>query len=140
MELQFVAFSIGEEEYCIDISKVREVKEMLPITRVPQAPDDVEGIVNLRGQVIPIVNLKKKLGYYGENSQDDKIILVELENEIVGFIVDDVSDVITIEEKEIERPSGILGLSTQYIKGIAKKDDRLLLILDLDKISSLKHF
>ena len=63
MELQFVAFSIGEEEYCIDISKVREVKEMLPITRVPQAPDDVEGIVNLRGQVIPIVNLKKKLGY-----------------------------------------------------------------------------
>ena len=140
VELQFVAFSIGNEEYCIDISKVREVKEMMPITKVPQAPDDVEGIVNLRGQVIPIVNLKKNLGYYEENSLDNKIILVELENEIVGFIVDDVSDVVTIDEKEIEKPPGILGASTHHIKGIVKKEGRLLLILDVDKISSLKGF
>jgi len=134
MELQFVAFRIGNEEYCISVSRVREIRETLPITRVPQAPDDVEGIANLRGQVIPIINLKKKLGYYEEISPNSKIILVELGDEIVGFVVDDVSDVITIEEEEIEKPSSLLSTSGHYIKGIAKKDGKLLLILDLDKI------
>jgi len=136
MERQFVAFKIGSEEFCIDISRVREIKEMMPITNVPQAPDDVEGIVNLRGQVIPIINLKKVLGYYDDSDLNDKkIILVETDSEVVGFIVDDVSDVVSLSEEQIESvPSVISSHRGHYLRGIAKKDERLFLVFDLGKM------
>ncbi|WP_148882159.1 chemotaxis protein CheW [Thermococcus aciditolerans] len=142
MERQFVAFTIGSEEFCIDISKVREVKEMMPITKVPQAPDEVEGIVNLRGQVIPIVNLKKVLGYYDDNDlSDKKIILVETGNDVVGFIVDDVSDVVSLSEEQIESVPSVIGSHQgHYLRGIAKKDERLLLVFDLSKIINTDSF
>ncbi len=139
MELQFVAFTIGSEEFCIDISKVREVKEMMPITKIPQAPEGVEGIVNLRGQVIPIINLKKILGYYDDNAlSTKKIILVEMESDVVGFIVDDVSDVVSFSEGQIESVPSVVGnYQGHYIKGVAKKGDRLLLVLDLSRLSGM---
>ncbi|WP_297419186.1 chemotaxis protein CheW [Thermococcus sp.] len=137
MEHQFVAFTIGSEEFCMEISKVREIKEMMPITKVPQAPKEVEGIVNLRGQVIPILNLKKILGYYEEGSiKDKKIILIDNGNDIVGFVVDDVSDVVSLSEEQIEKvPRALESQQSQYLMGIAKKGDRLLLILEPDRFS-----
>lgn len=142
MDMQFVAFTIGSEEFCIDISQVREIKEMMPITKVPHAPEGVEGIVNLRGQVIPIVNLKKVLGYYEDgDASDGKIILVETGSDVVGFIVDDVSDVVSLSGENIESvPHVINSHQSHYIKGIAKKDERLLLVLDLSKIANESSF
>jgi purine-binding chemotaxis protein CheW len=139
-EVQVVAFMVGSEEFCLDISKVREIKEMMPITRVPNAPDFVEGVINLRGQITTVVNLKKLLGYYEEDADlsKKKIIIAEVKDEIVGIIVDSVSDVITLTDEQIEQPPKTLAsrVDIRYIKGIAKINDgeRLLIMLDLDKL------
>lgn len=138
-EIQVVAFRVGNEEFCLDISKVREIKEMMPITRVPNAPEYTEGVMNLRGQITTVVNLKKKLGYYDDEPLDDKkIILAEVKGEIMGIIVDAVSDVVTLTEEQIEHPPKTLisRMDTRFIKGIAKinNGERLLIMIDLDKL------
>jgi len=138
-EIQVVAFKVGNEEFCLDISKVREIKEMMPITRVPNAPDFIEGVINLRGQITTVINLKKLLGYYGdEDLSRKKIIIAEVRDEIVGIIVDDVSDVLTLTEDQIEQPPKTLAsrVDVRYIKGIAKINggERLLIMIDLDKL------
>ncbi|NJE61476.1 chemotaxis protein CheW [Thermococcus sp. 21S7] len=139
-EVQVVAFMVGSEEFCLDISKVREIKEMMPITRVPNAPDFVEGVINLRGQITTVVNLKKLLGYYepDDDLSRKKIIIAEVKDEIVGIIVDSVSDVITLTDEQIEQPPKTLTsrVDIRYIKGIAKinEGERLLIMLDLDKL------
>lgn len=131
---------VGNEEFCLDISKVREIKEMMPITRVPNAPDFVEGVINLRGQITTVVNLKKLLGYYDidEDLSKKKIIIAEVKDEVVGIIVDAVSDVITLTDEQIEQPPKTLAsrVDIRYIKGIAKINDgeRLLIMIDLDKL------
>ncbi|ASJ16087.1 chemotaxis protein CheW [Thermococcus chitonophagus] len=138
-EIQVVAFRLGNEEFCLEISKVREIKEMMPITRVPNAPDFVEGVINLRGQITTVVNLKKLLGYYDdEDLSNKKIIIAEVNGEIVGVIVDAVSDVLTLTEDQIEQPPKTLAskVDMRFIKGIAKinNGERLLIMLDLDKL------
>ncbi|BAD84818.1 chemotaxis signal transduction protein [Thermococcus kodakarensis KOD1] len=138
-EIQVVAFRVGNEEFCLEISKVREIKEMMPITRVPNAPDYVEGVINLRGQITTVVNLKKKLGYYDdEDLSNKKIIIAEVKGEIVGIIVDAVSDVVTLTEDQIEPTPKTLAsrMDTRFIKGIAKinNGERLLIMVDLDKL------
>jgi len=138
-EIQVVAFRVGSEEFCLDISKVREIKEMMPITRVPNAPEYTEGVMNLRGQITTVINLKKKLGYYDDEPLDDKkIILAEVKDEIVGIIVDAVSDVVTLTDDQIEHPPKTLisRMDTRFIKGIAKinNGERLLIMIDLDKL------
>ncbi|AEC52045.1 purine-binding chemotaxis protein [Pyrococcus sp. NA2] len=138
-EIQVVAFRLGNEEFCLEISKVREIKEMMPITRVPNAPDFVEGVINLRGQITTVINLKKLLGYYDdEDLSNKKIIIAEVNGEIVGVIVDSVSDVITLTEDQIEQPPKTLAskVDMKAIKGIAKinNGERLLIMLDLDKL------
>ncbi|CAB50463.1 chemotaxis protein CheW [Pyrococcus abyssi] len=138
-EIQVVAFRLGDEEFCLEISKVREIKEMMPITRVPNAPDFVEGVINLRGQITTVINLKKLLGYYDdEDLSNKKIIIAEVNGEIVGVIVDAVSDVITLTEDQIEQPPKTLAskVDMKAIKGIAKinNGERLLIMLDLDKL------
>ncbi|EHR77512.1 chemotaxis protein CheW [Thermococcus litoralis DSM 5473] len=138
-EIQVVAFRVGNEEFCLDISKVREIKEMMPITRVPNAPEYTEGVMNLRGQITTVINLKKKLGYYDDEPLDDKkIILAEVKDEIVGIIVDAVSDVVTLTDDQIEHPPKTLvsRMDTRFIKGIAKinNGERLLIMIDLDKL------
>ncbi|AEH25206.1 chemotaxis protein CheW [Pyrococcus yayanosii] len=138
-EVQVVAFRLGNEEFCLEISKVREIKDMMPITRVPNAPDFVEGVINLRGQITTVVNLKKLLGYYDEGDlENKKIIIAEVNGEIVGVIVDAVSDVLTLTEDQIEQPPKTLAskVDMRFIKGIAKinNGERLLIMLDLDKL------
>lgn len=138
-EIQVVAFRVGNEEFCLEISKVREIKEMMPITRVPNAPDYVEGVINLRGQITTVVNLKKKLGYYDdEDLSNKKIIIAEVKGEIVGIIVDAVSDVVMLTEDQIEPTPKTLAsrMDTRFIKGIAKinNGERLLIMVDPDKL------
>ncbi len=136
---EVVAFRLGDEEFCLDIANVREIKEMMPITRVPNAPDFIEGVINLRGQITAVIDLKKKLGYYDESTVENKnIIIADIKGETVGIIVDSVSDVLTLSEEEIEQPPKMLAskLDTKFIKGIAKinNGERLLIMLDLDKL------
>lgn len=134
--LQLVSFTIGSEEFGVDILKVQEINRMTAITRVPNAPQYVEGVINLRGKIIPIIDLRKRLGASaGDYDKDTRIIVVELATKIMGFIVDSVSEVRRIPMSITERPPAMIaGIRGDYITAIAKLDDRLLILLDLEKI------
>ena len=138
--LQLVSFHIGQEEYGVDITKVQEINRMAEITKVPQAPAYVEGVINLRGKVIPIIDLRKRLGV--ENKEYDKntrIVVVDIETEVMGMIVDSVSEVLRISKSTIEPPPEIAnGANSDYIQGVAKMEDRLLIFLDLSKIIDIE--
>jgi len=136
--IQLVTFSIGEEEFGVDILKVQEIIRTMEITRVPKAPDFVEGVINLRGNVIPIIDLRKRFGL--ETRAHDKhtrIIVIEINNMIVGFVVDSVSEVLRIPANTVEPPPPVVaGLESEYISGVGKLEDRLLILLDLDRLLS----
>jgi purine-binding chemotaxis protein CheW len=136
-EIQLVSFLLGEEEFGADILMVQEIIRMQPITRVPNAPHFVEGVINLRGKVIPIVDLRKRLNTEAsEDTRKTRIIVVDIEGKITGFIVDSVSQVLRIAKNTIEPPPSIViaGIESEYITGVSKLDDRLLILLDFSKI------
>ncbi|MFH1624664.1 MAG: chemotaxis protein CheW [Pseudomonadota bacterium] len=139
--LQLVTFNIGGEEFGVDILKVQEINRMLQITRVPRSPDFVEGVINLRGKVVPVIDLRKRFNL--EKKKADKqtrIIVVEVEKKIVGFIVDAVSEVLRIPSSTVESPPPILaGIDSEYITGVGKLEDRLLILLDLNKLFTVKE-
>jgi len=131
--LQLVTFRLGNEEFGIDIRKVREINRMIDITKIPNAPAYVEGVVNLRGKIIPIVSLRTKLGL-GKTDQDKatRIMVVEIEGSVLGFIVDSVSEVLRIHDVKVEPPPGITsGNESSYIEGVINLADRILMLLDL---------
>ncbi|WP_457572249.1 chemotaxis protein CheW [Desulfovulcanus sp.] len=136
--LQLVTFSIGGEEFGVEILKVQEIIRMLDITRVPKAPDFVEGVINLRGKVIPIIDLRKRFGMASKgHDKNTRIIVIEINKMIVGFIVDSVSEVLRIPADTVEPPPPVVaGLDSEYISGVGKLDDRLLIFLDLDRLLS----
>lgn len=136
--LQLVSFHIGEEEYCVDILKVQEIIRMMQITRVPNLPDFTEGIINLRGRVIPIIDLRVRLGMAKkEHGGNTRIIVVEMNNKTIGFIVDSVSEVLRIPKSITEAPPELVaGINSEYITSIGKLEDRLLILLDLEKVLS----
>lgn len=135
---QYVVFKLSNESYAVDIMNVSEITEPKKSTKVPNAPDFVEGIINLRGEIIPIIDLKKRFDIDNNSkSTDRRIIVVNVENKNVGFMVDTADEVITIDEKDIDPPSNIITKSDrQFITGIGKVEDRILIILDLVKILS----
>lgn len=135
-EMQLVSFKIGTEEYGVDILKVQEINRMVDITRVPQAPHYVEGVINLRGKVIPIVDLRKRFDLdLKEYDKNTRIVVVDISGHILGMIVDSVSEVLRLQADTIEPPPEIAtGIDSEYIKGVAKLDDRLLIFLDLSKV------
>jgi|SRR5208283_4421358 len=136
--IQLVSFKIGEEEFGVDILKVQEINRMMAVTRVPDAPEYVVGVVNLRGKVIPVIDLRKRFGM--EKKEPDKhtrIIVMELEEKLVGFIVDAVSEVLRIPKSVTEPPPAITtGINADYITAIGKLNDRLLTLLDIERILS----
>jgi len=136
--LQLVSFNIGDEEFGVDILKVQEINRMAQITRVPNAPEYVEGVINLRGKVIPIVDLRKRLGMpHKDYDKDTRIVVVELDAKVIGFVVDAVSEVIRIKKSITEPPPPMAsGIDSEYITAIGKLEDRLLILLDLMKILS----
>jgi purine-binding chemotaxis protein CheW len=140
--LQLVSFKIGEEEFGIDILTVQEINRMLQITKVPNTPEFIEGVINLRGRIIPVLDLRVKLGMtkksHGKNT---RIVVVNLNDRTIGFIVDEVSEVLRIPKNITETPPDLVGgVNSDYITSIGKLEDRLLILLDLDKILSTSEF
>ncbi len=134
--LQLVSFKMGEEEFGVDILKVQEINRMMEITKVPNAPMFVEGVINLRGRVIPVIDLRVILNMQQvECGNDTRIVVVELNNKTVGFIVDEVNEVLRIPQSITEPPpSMVSGIDSEYITAIGKLDNRLLILLDPDRI------
>lgn len=136
--LQLVTFSIGEEEFGVDILKVQEIIRTMEITKVPRAPEFVEGVINLRGKVIPIIDLRRRFGLSSkDHDKHTRIIVIEINNMIVGFVVDSVSEVLRIPASTVEPPPPVVaGMESEYISGVGKLQDRLLILLDLDRLLS----
>ncbi len=136
--LQLVTFHIGEEEFGVEILKVQEIIRTMAITRVPKAPVFVEGVINLRGKVIPIVDLRKRFGMAAQkHDKHTRIIVIEINAVIIGFVVDSVSEVLRIPSGTVEPPPPIIsGIESEYISGVGKLPDRLLILLDLDRLLS----
>ncbi|HBE95097.1 MAG TPA: chemotaxis protein CheW [Desulfovibrio sp.] len=136
--IQLVTFSIGEEEFGVDILKVQEIIRTMEITKVPRAPEFVEGVINLRGKVIPIVDLRKRFGLETrDHDKHTRIIVIEINQMIVGFVVDSVSEVLRIPANTVEPPPPVVsGLESEYISGVGKLQDRLLILLDLNRLLS----
>jgi purine-binding chemotaxis protein CheW len=133
--LQLVSFNLDEEEFGVDILKVREINKMMQITKVPKSPHYVEGVINLRGRIIPVIDLRTKIGMvkkeYGNNT---RIIVVEVMDKTIGFIVDKVSEVLRIPSNITEAPPELVtGINSEFIKSVAKIEDRLLILIDLEK-------
>ena len=137
-ERQLVAFSLGTETYGVDIATVKEIIPLQRIVTVPRAPSFVEGIINLRGRVIPVLDLRRHFGFEQKKGDpNQRIVLVETETESIGVIVDSVSSVLRIPEDAVEPPSSVIvGPEIEYIIGIAKVDKDLIVLLDLTKIIS----
>ena len=134
--LQLVSFNIGEEEFGVDILKVQEINRMLDVTRVPNAPEYVDGVINLRGKVIPIIDLRRRFGMERkEHDKNTRIVVVELNGKVVGFVVDAVREVLRIPRSVTEPPPQIVaGIEADYITAVGKLEDRLLILLDLEKV------
>ncbi len=134
--LQLVTFHVGQEEFGVDILDVREINRLMDITRVPHAPSFVEGVINLRGQVIPIVDLRSRFGLeVATRDKNARIVVVELHDSVVGFLVDSVSEVLRVSRSVVEPPPAIVGaIDSDYIEGVVKLEDRLLILLDLQKL------
>lgn len=136
--LQLVTFSIAQEEFGVEILKVQEIIRTLEITKVPRAPDFVEGVINLRGKVIPIIDLRCRFGIQSiARGKDTRIIVIEISQMVVGFVVDSVSEVLRIPASTVEPPPSIVsGIDSEYINGVGKLNDRLLIMIDLNKLLS----
>jgi purine-binding chemotaxis protein CheW len=133
---QFVGFRLESEEYAIAITKIQEIIAMKPITRIPQVPDFIEGLTNLRGSVIPIVNLRTLFGLPRRDFDDEtRTIIVNVGDRTIGYIVDEVTQVMRVAGEQIQSaPASITALAKRYIAGLARLDDRLLIILDIEKL------
>ena len=136
--MQLVGFTIGKELFGVDILMVQEIIRAAPITAVPNSPDFVEGVINLRGNIIPVIELRKRLGFSTPdvNMEDSWILILDIEGRITGFIVDSVTEVLKIQESGIEPPPDIVvaGLQSQYIRGVCEIDEKLLILLDFNCI------
>ena len=135
-EVQMVAFKLEKEEFAVDIQQVREVLKMTRVTPLPQSAHYIEGVINLRGEVIPVVDLRKRFELpVGERGEQTRIIIVEIQNSNVGLIVDSVTEVLRFSSSAIQPPpTRVAGTRTDLIKGVGKVGDRLLIILNLEKI------
>jgi purine-binding chemotaxis protein CheW len=137
---QLVGFMIGKEYFGVEILMVQEIIRSTPITGVPNSPDFIEGVINLRGSIIPVIDLRKRLNISKNlknlNKDDTWIMILDVEGRVTGFIVDKVTEVLKIHDESIEPPPEIVvaGLKSQYIRGVCKIDKRLLILLDFNRI------
>lgn len=134
--LQLVTFNLGSEQYAVDILKVQEINRMTDITRVPNAPSYVEGVINLRGKVIPVMNIRSKFNLdTKETDSMSRIMIVTVQGITMGLVVDSVSEVLRIPASIVDpAPPMASGIGSEYMMGIAKLEDRLIILLDLDKL------
>ena len=138
--IQLVSFMLADEEYGVEVLKVREIIRMPTITKMPNVPQHVEGIINLRGKVIPIISMRRRFGLMeNENNGQTRIIIMDVVGTLTGFIVDAVSEVIRIHSSEIQPPPSMMlsgGASQEFITGVYNHAERLLIIMDIDRMFS----
>lgn len=136
--LEFLTFTLGAEEYGIDIQKVQELRGYDTVTRIANTPDFVKGVVNLRGVIVPIVDMRIKLNL-GIPTYDDftVVIILNLSGHVMGMVVNSVSDVITLSAEQV-KPAPQMGTAfdTNYLTGIGALDERMLILIDIDKLMS----
>lgn len=138
---EYVIFKLNGEHYGIDIKNVENIEKLIPITRVPYAEKYVEGVVNLRGVIIPVVDLRKRFEIEAREMDDEsRIIIVNISELKVGMIVDTSSEVLKLEREDIDAAPSIRGNSgTDYIKEIGKNDGRIIMLIDLHKVLGIEE-
>ena len=142
MEQQYVIFELSEEDYGLEIASVESIIKLQPITSVPRAPDFVEGVTNLRGKVLPVIDLRKRFkvkidpgGKKKKRDKDTRIIVMIMNGTMLGMIVDAVSEVLRVSEEDIEPlPDMTTAINEGFITGVAKLENRLVILLDLEKL------
>lgn len=136
-ETQQVIFNLDSSEYGIDIINISEIVRLQKVTKMPNSPDYLDGIINLRGKVIPVIDLRIRFNLpLGTRDQDTRIIVVNIDHKTIGMVVDRVSEVMRINEEQIESSADVaLAINDNYVKGMAKLDEnRLVTLLDIEKI------
>ncbi len=137
---QYLTFRVGDEVFALDVFQVREVLDLITITKVPRSPEFMRGVINVRGSVVPVVDLRLKFGLSKtENSMDTRIIVMDLflddENTIIGALADSVHEVMELDLSQIEPPPKIgMRWRTEFIRGIGKHDGQFIIILDIDRV------
>lgn len=137
---QFVVFRLGKEEYAFDITSVKEIRDLEQVAKVHRSPSYIEGVMNLRGKLVTVVDLRKRLGIEAKAPDDSsKIVVIEAADAPVGFLVDEVTEVIRVGKEDIEQAPAYVadGLEAEYVKGIAKMETRLVTIIDPVRILEL---
>uniref|UniRef100_A0A7C5V4L4 Chemotaxis protein CheW n=1 Tax=Caldicellulosiruptor owensensis TaxID=55205 RepID=A0A7C5V4L4_9FIRM len=135
-EKQLVIFKLGNEEYGVDIMQVKEIIKMTNITKIPQVPSFVEGIISLRGEILPIIDMRKKFGLpAGEKTRQTRILVINLDNVTIGGIVDEVTEVLRLPNDAITPPPPVIrGINTEYLQGVGQINGRIIILLDMSKI------
>lgn len=134
---QLVTFFLGDEEYAVEIAGVQEIIRMTEITRVPRAPDFVEGVCNLRGRIVPVLDLRKRFGLEPvPHGRKTRIIIVKMATRTVGLLVDAVAEVLRMPRQAIDPPPDLVvaGVDSTYVRGVGKLEHRLIILLDLERI------
>lgn len=133
---QYIVFKIGQDEYGVDISYIKIIERLMNITRVPKTPDYVKGVINLRGEVVPVISFRKLFGYSEmEYNEETRIIVLANDEITAGIIVDSIDEVISIDNCNIETIDDLFGkYNKEYINGIGKIGERLIILLDVKKI------
>ena len=137
-----IGFTIGDEEYGVDIQTVKEVIRIEQITRLPRSPLFVKGVINLRGDIIPIIDLRERFGIERQDYVDtSRIIVVEMEGKSIGMVVDSVESVIRLSQDDVVPPPSLVGgLSEKYLNGVGKFGEKLIVLLNIDRILSMEEF
>ncbi|MTI94450.1 MAG: chemotaxis protein CheW [Firmicutes bacterium] len=138
---QYVIFELADEFYGVDIHQVRGIEKPMSLTRVPNAPEFVQGVCNLRGSVIPVIDLRRRLGLSaGTETKNTRVLIVNVDKYTVGMVIDNANDVVNINPDMIEpSPALVSGIDSEFIRGVAKINNRLLVLLDLNKILSVQE-
>jgi purine-binding chemotaxis protein CheW len=135
--LQIVTFQVGNETFGLDILKVHEIIRFQPLTRVPNLPEYVEGVLNLRGKIIPVVSLRQRMGLESrEKDVSTKIVVANVKSEVWGLVVDSVSEVLRISNATVDPTPRVGEAAHKYVSGVGKLNDRILLLLDVDELLS----
>ncbi len=138
---QFVTFKLDKEEYGVDIQSVSIIEKMMPITRVPKTPSYIKGVINLRGEIVPVMDLRARFDLnQSEETDDTRIIIVKVDEVVFGFIVDAVSEVLQLSGSAIESTSSLKeNANIDFIYGIGKVDERIVILLNLERLSKINQ-
>jgi len=140
---QFVVFRVGNHEFGVDIHQTREIITVDQLTFLPETPDFISGVINLRGEIVPVIDLQKRLNLddsFQEEQLENKIIITEVNDNLIGIKVKDVKEIIRLQETEVESPPEIVkNIKKDYITGVGKLEKQLIIFLNLDKILSVQE-